>query len=90
MAGAPFAFNTWTEVILPDGRIFSARRQMIAADLGYTDLNQMCRQHDPFHVAPCDLLGLPLSFAMREAAGEKLTPEGRWAAVLKRQQCWRP
>ena len=42
-----------------------------------------CREHDPFHVALCDLLGLPVSYACGKAAGEQLTPDEHWAAVLE-------
>ena len=80
-------FATWTEIILPDGKVVlgtpSDEQAPIAAELGYGDLDQMCREHDPFHVALCDLLGLPVSYAMREAAGEQLTPDEHWAAVLE-------
>ena len=62
-------------------RLPSDEQAPIAAELGYSDLDQMCREHDPFHVALCDLLGLPVSYAMREAAGEQLTPDEHWAAV---------
>jgi hypothetical protein len=80
-------FDTWTEVILPDGKVVlgtpSADQAPIAADLGYTDLDQMCQEHDPFHAALCDVLGVRVSYALREAAGDKLTPDEQGAAVLE-------
>ena len=80
MAGPSFASLLRGKVVLGTP---SDEQAPIATELGYGDLDQMCREHDPFHVALCDLLGLPVSYAMREAAGEQLTPDEHWAAVLE-------
>lgn len=46
-----------------------------ALSLGYGgDTLAMCRDHDPLHAMLCDWLGLPESYALREAAGLPTDP----------------
>lgn len=62
-----------------------------AERLGYGgDIAALTRDHDPLHAWLADQLGLPASFSLREAAGEKLDrPELAWMeeeAVLALQR----
>lgn len=53
-----------------------------AARLGYGgDTLAMCREHDPLHALLCDWLGLPESYALRDAAGTLDEAERELAAI---------
>lgn len=74
---------------------FDKAQLITARELGYgDDVEALNAQHDPLHVALCAWLGVE-SYALREATGERLSPEHQrlaWdeeAAVLAVQKLMR-
>lgn len=73
----------------PDG---SEEQAKIARDFGYPDVCALTRDHDALHSWLCAALGLPVSYALAQAAGEPT--DARLAgleedAVLCLQKFWR-
>lgn len=62
---------------------FATHQRETAALLGYgDDVDAMNADHDPLHRALCRWLGVT-SHAMRDAAGEQMTPEEHTLAALE-------
>lgn len=68
-------FENWTQVILPNGRVLDGAptedQREIAEEIGYSNITEMCLEHDPMHVKLCGFLGLSCSYALRVASGEE-------------------
>jgi hypothetical protein len=88
----------WAVTVLPGGAEVHAHprpdQAAIAAELGYPNAAALTREHDPLHSLLAAWLGLPASFAIREAAGDLPVAQHRLAdleeaAVLALQRFMR-
>lgn len=70
---------SWVHTILPGGAEVhahpSAESREMAIRLGYgEDVAALTREHDVLHSSLCDLLGLPYSLSLAQAAGLTVSP----------------
>jgi hypothetical protein len=67
---------------LRPGQTLEQHQAEVAAWAGYGSVDELNRDHDPMHAALATLFGVT-SYALRHAAGEKLTNEEMVLAVLE-------
>lgn len=64
------------------GETFACHQHQMATWMGYFDPDAMNRQHDATHRSLCAWLGIE-SQALRDAAGEPLTPKQQFLADIE-------